>query len=98
MCYNLVTIKQTQGVDKMKTFTVKLVKQHVIRDKQGKLVEVSRYNTSNELLYKQNRSHDITVPMDEYLFTMSNFIDLVKSKGNTIKIYEVAENSKWITV
>ena len=75
---------------------MKLVKQIEVRNNKGELLNLTRYDSENELLYVQNRSKDCIVPIDEYLTSLSGFLTKAKEIGNSVKVYEVGVNSKWI--
>ena len=73
------------------------VKQVYIEDDKGGNKDCVRWDNVKQLLYKQNRSYDLHICLDDFLNRLNHSITMAKSRGFKIEVKDVAINEPWPT-
>ena len=71
------------------------VKQVIIKDKDGVLLMVARYDVKKRLFYTQNRSHDLSMGLDDFLDRLKASKERAKKEGLIIEEGHVIDGDKW---
>jgi hypothetical protein len=74
------------------------IHQVIYKDKDGQPFSEARY--CNGILYRQNRSHDVSICFNDFLDRLNNAKESIKKDlfGNTIE-YTILENDqKWVSL
>lgn len=68
----------------------------IIKDEQGKPFSEARY--SNGVLYKQNRSHDLEMSLDDFMDRLKTTKDLTarSKQGYSLEYSVINDNPKWV--
>lgn len=73
---------------------MKKVRQIIIRC-LGDIIQVCRYDVENQLLYKQNRSYDHNICLEDFLDRLKTTKEQVKKKGLILEESHVLETELW---
>ena len=71
------------------------IRQVIIRAKQGEVLTVARYDVSKQLLYKQNRSYDLEICLDDFLDRLTITKQHAKEFGHKVEESRVKREALW---